>query len=201
MRIPYGIHYTICRPPPHFFDTTRVIGYHGDAIPTIKPRINTEITAPQVRVIGERGENLGVMAREQALALRRPEEGIDCIEIAAQATPPVVRLMSFDKYRYELEKAAKKDRLAQKGTGLKQVQISARAGKNDLLIKLRKLEEFLNEGHQVEIQLRLRGREKGNKDWARQKLHEFLGMITVEYKLFADPKFGGRGMIVQLIKK
>lgn len=166
-----------------------------------KPRINNQITAPELRVIGEKGENLGVLPREQALALARPEGGLDLIEIVPTAKPPVARLMSFDKYRYEREKAEKKERRAQKTAGVKQIQISARAAQNDLLIKMRQLEGFLAEGHQVEIQMRLRGREKGNKDWARQKLGDFMKMIPVEYKVLAPPKFGGRGMIAQITKK
>lgn len=142
-----------------------------------------------------------MLSREEAIALARPEDGIDLIEIAPAAKPPVARLMSFDKYRYEREKAEKKERLAQKSAGVKQIQISARAAKNDLLVKLRKLEEFLTEGHPIEIQLRLRGREKGNKDWARHKLDEFLKLITVDHKILNAPKFGGRGMIVQIGKK
>lgn len=152
-------------------------------------------------MIGEAGENLGVMSREEALALVKPESGIDLIEIAPSAKPPVVRLMSYDKFRYQQEKAEKKERLAQKTGGFKQIQISARAAKNDLEIKIQQLEKFLAEGHQVEIQMRLRGREKGNKDWAKKKLHEFLQMITTEYKLLSTEKFGGRGMLVQIAKK
>ena len=141
------------------------------------------------------------MSREKALALAKPDEGLDLIEIAPMASPPVARIMSFDKYRYEREKEEKKQRLAEKQAALKQVQISARAAKNDLLVKLKKLEEFLGAGHQVEIQMRLRGREKGNKDWAIQKLKEFLAMITVEYKEMNPPKFGGRGVFVQITPK
>ncbi len=141
------------------------------------------------------------MTREKALALARPEAGLDLIEIVPSANPPVVRIMSFDKFRYEREKAEKKERQAQKGATLKQVQISARAARNDLLIRLRQLEKFLGEGHPVEIQMRLRGREKGNKAWAAQKLDEFLKMITIEHKLLSSPKFGGRGMVVQIMKK
>ncbi len=141
------------------------------------------------------------MKREQALALARPEEGIDLIETVPHATPPVARVMSFDKYRYERSKEEKKERLAQKTAGMKQIQISARAQKNDLMIKAHQLEKFLEEGHQVEIQLRLRGREKGNKDWARTKLNEFLKLITVEFKPISQPSFGGRGLGVQIIKK
>lgn len=152
-------------------------------------------------MIGADGENLGVMSREQALLHARPDEGLDLILIAPGAKPPVARVMSFDKYRYEREKAEKRERHAQKGAGLKQIQIGARSAQNDLLIKMRKLEEFLKEGHPVEIQMRLRGREKYNKGWAMQKLKEFLAMIPVEYKEISSPKFGGRGMTMSIVKK
>lgn len=154
-------------------------------------------------MIGANGENLGVMPRAKAIALARPEEKLDLIEIAASAKPPVARLMSYDKYRYEEAKREKKERLAQKGGGVKQVQISARAATHDLEIKLKQLEEFLNEGHQVDINVRLRGREKGMKDWARQKLEEFLKMIPqeIEYKRISEPRFGGYGLSIQVAKK
>ena len=142
-----------------------------------------------------------MLSREQALALARPEEDIDLIEIAPAAKPPVARLMSFDKYRYLQEKAEKKARRLQKTVGIKQIQISARAAKNDLLIKVRQLEKFLGEGHRVEIMLRLRGRERFDKPRAHQKLAEFLKMITTEYKMLAEPKFGGRGMMTHIAKK
>ena len=141
------------------------------------------------------------MKRDEAIALARPEAGLDLIEIVPQAHPPVARIMSFDKYRYLKEKEAKKERQAQKATRIKQVQISARAAKNDLLVKVRQLEGFLNEGAPVFINVRLRGREKGNKDWARQKLNEFLKMIPVEYKAMSEPKFGGFGLSMQIAKK
>lgn len=154
-----------------------------------------------MRVIGEKGENLGILPLEKALSLARPEEGLDLIEIASSAKPPVCRLMSFDKYRYLEEKKEKKERAAQKSAELKQIQISARAAEHDLLIKIRQLEKFLEEGLQVEIKMRLRGREKFHKEWARQKLEEFLKMITIEYKLITPPKFSGLGIIAQLTKK
>lgn len=143
------------------------------------------------------------MPREKALVLVRPEEGLDLIEIAPGAVPPVARLMSYDKYRYEEAKREKKERLAQKGGGVKQVQISVRAARHDLMVKLKQLEEFLAEGHQIDINLRMRGREKGNKEWARQKLEEFLKMIPpeIEYKRISEPRFGGYGLSIQIAKK
>ncbi len=173
--------------------------YDGAAI-TI-PRINSKIIAPQLLVIGPDGANLGILTRDEALKLIRPAEGIDLIEIAPTAQPPVARLMSFDKYRYEAEKREKKERQTRTKTALKQVQISARAAHNDLLIKARQADKFLGEGHQVEVQMRLRGREKNNKDWAFEKLNEFLSLITMEYKKIDEPRFGGRGMGLHIIKK
>lgn len=164
-------------------------------------RINNQITAKELRVIDAQGNNLGTMSREAALALAKPAEGLDLIETAPHAQPPVAKLMSYDKYRYEREKEEKKQRQAAKATAIKQIQISARAAQHDLQVKLKKLEEFFNEGHTVDIQMRLRGREKGNPTWAHQKLNEFLGMISQEYKVVIPPKVGGRGMYMQIAPK
>ena len=167
----------------------------------LKPRINNLITAPELRVIAEDGKNLGVLSLGEALKLARPDSGIDLIEIAPNAKPPVARLMNYDKYRYQEEKALKKERSAQKAAGSKQIQISAKEAKNDLVRKEQRIAEFLKEGHQVEIQLFLRGREKYNKDWARKKMDEFLKMITSEHKVLSTPRFGGRGMTAQIAPK
>lgn len=129
------------------------------------------------------------------------ERGVDLIETVPNANPPITKLISYDKYRYQKDKELKKERIAQKTAGLKLVQISAKAAKNDLLIKIHQLEKFLNEGHPVEISMRLRGREKYMKDWARLKMNEFLKMIPFEYRLTSEPKFGGMGMQAQIAKK
>lgn len=126
---------------------------------------------------------------------------LDLIEISASAKPPVAKIISFDKFRYQKEKEAKKQKATQKISELKRIQLSARAAKNDLEIKVKKLEEFLDKGHKVEIFLRLRGREKYNRNWARYKLEEFLKMISVEYKITLEPRFGGQGLVMQISKK
>jgi len=164
-----------------------------------KPRINSQITAPELRVIGERGENLGVLTRDAALALARPDERVDLIEIAPNAKPPVARVMSYDKFRYEESKRLKKERLAQKSVGMKHVQITVRAAQNDLLIKVKQVEKFFAEGHPVEVNLRLRGREKRNREWAMDKLKEFLKMLPMEFKKMGEPKFGMSGPGVQIV--
>lgn len=168
----------------------------------MKPRINNEIIAEEVRVIGPNGENLGIMNLKDALKLIDPEKKLDLIEIAPQVHPPVVKLMNYDKWRYEQEKKEKKEAFLQKSksSSLKKIQISPRASQNDLLIKLKQLEGFLNENHIVEIQMRLKGREKMNKEWANLKLNNFLNMITLKYKVLSGPKTGGQGISIQIEK-
>jgi len=140
------------------------------------------------------------MKIEDAQAFAR-ERGLDLIEIAPNANPPVARVMSFDKFRYQKEKEEKKQRRAEKAKGLKQIQITPRAALNDLLVKAKKTEEFLEKGHNVEVNVFLRGREKGNKSWGLQKLNEFIALIKTPYKVLVPPKPGGRGFITQITKK
>ncbi|MBI5079312.1 translation initiation factor IF-3 [Candidatus Wolfebacteria bacterium] len=153
-----------------------------------------------MRVLDEKGQNIGVMPLEAALKLAA-EKGDDLIEVVPTAKPPVAKIISFDKFRYQKEKEFKKQKAGQKVSELKRIQISVKAAKNDLEIKIKKLKEFLEDGDKVEILLVLRGREKYNRDWARLKLEEFLKMIDVEYKITMAPKFGGKGMIAQIVSK
>ena len=155
--------------------------------------------AREVRVTDADGENLGVFPIEEALRMRT--EGIDLIEVIPNATPPVTKLISFDKYRYLREKEEKRQRAAQRSAELKQVQISARAAEHDKLTKAKQLEKFLNEGHAVEIQMKLRGREKALKSWIDEQLQDFLKLISVEYKVVMPPRTGGRGIQMQIAKK
>ena len=152
-------------------------------------------------MIDKDGKNLGVLSLKEALKLASPDSGLDLIEISPHAIPPVARVMSFDKYRYELAKKEREERKAQKGGMLKQIQISAREAMHDLQRKAHLAEKFFDEGHAVEVALWLRGREKYNKPWARQKMDGFLKLITVEHKILQEPKFGGRGMTAQVAKK
>jgi len=163
-------------------------------------KTNEKITSPELRVIGEDGSNIGVLPLAEALKLAK-EKGLDLIEIAPAAKPPVGKIMSYDKYRYQEEKKLKKQRAQQKIQEWKGVRISARAAEHDLQIKANKVNEFLNEGNVVEIQLTLRGREKANKDWARRKLLDFVKMIMPEHKVLLEPRYGMRGFNMQVVKK
>ena len=170
--------------------------YHSN----IQNRINNQIIAKELRVIDEAGENLGVMSKEDALALAQ-KKTLDLIEIAPMAKPPVARIMSFDKFRYYQGKEERKQKQAQKQKELKQVRISPRAALNDLQIRAKQADEFLKEGHKVEVGIFLRGREKGNKEWALQKMREFLTMISVPHEITMSPRQGGRGFVAQIARR
>ncbi|MDP3974911.1 MAG: translation initiation factor IF-3 [Candidatus Jorgensenbacteria bacterium] len=166
----------------------------------IRYRINNQITARELRVIDADGTNLGVMSFAEALK-RAGAEALDLIEITASANPPVARILSYDKFRYQKEKEEKKQRQAERPRELKHVRITPRAAKNDLAVKARKASEFLEEGHKVELMIFLRGREKGKKERGLEKLKAFLPMIPTPHTITMEPKFAGRGFVMQIEKK
>ncbi len=151
-------------------------------------------------VIDEEGKPLGKMKTTDALKLTL-EKKLDLIEIAPNAKPPVARIMSYDKFRYQQEKKLKKQKAQQKSSELKQVQISPKEALHDLEMKAGRVNKFMEEGDQVEIVMVLRGREKGNKDFAREKLANFVKMISPEHKVISSAKDGGRGIYMQVGKK
>lgn len=151
-------------------------------------------------VVGEDGQALGKMDLASALKLAK-DKGMDLIEITAAAKPPVVRLMSYDKFRYQQEKKLKKQKALQKGTEMKQVQISIREALHDLQMKADRVNKFMAEGNQVEIVITLRGREKANKEFAKEKLGNFMKIINPEHKVIMEPKVGGYGITTHITKK
>lgn len=163
-------------------------------------RLNHQIKAPELRVVDDQGEFLGIFSLSEALRIASEKE-LDLIEIAPNANPPVAKIIDYDKFRYQREKELKKQRAQQKTSELKQIRFGARAAKNDMEIKIKQIEKFVSDGHKVEIMLVLKGREKYNKEWAFQRLQEFLAMIPFEYKTIVEPKFGGRGLLTQITKK
>ncbi|MEK7478702.1 MAG: translation initiation factor IF-3 [Patescibacteria group bacterium] len=161
-------------------------------------RINEKINVREVRAIDETGANLGVIETSEALRLAK-EKGLDLVEISPMAIPPVVKIISFDKYRYQEEKKWKKQRATQKIQEMKQVQISVREAVHDLGVKAVRVNKFLGEGNKVEVLLNLRGREKAHQDLAKTKLRDFIKMVDQEHKILSDIKWTGRGFNIQIV--
>lgn len=163
----------------------------------IQDKVNEAITANSLRVITDKGENLGILTREDALRAAREKE-MDLVEIAPLAKPPVAKIISFDKYRYEKEKQLKKQRASLETGDLKIVRITFGAAQHDLETKVSQIGKFLEKGHKVQIELRLRGRQMRFKDLARQKLQEFLTMIQHPHKVTQDIKAAPKSFIAQI---
>ncbi len=143
------------------------------------------------------GGNLGVMSRDEAVKIAK-NKGLDLVLVAPQANPPVARIVNFDKFRYEKGKELKKQRASNRPQEMKQIQVSVREAMNDMVRKAKKIDEFMSDGHKIEIQLTLRGREKSMRDFAEAKLREFMKLITTPYKVTQDVQKGGRGLLIQI---
>ena len=159
-------------------------------------KVGDQIKAPKLRVLDETEGNLGVLSLEEALQ-KAKEAGLDLVLVTEKADPPVAKIVSFDKFRYQKEKEFRKQQ-QQKNLESKRIQISPREGEHDLSFKLKRLEEFLQAGHKVEIQITLRGREKGMKDFAREKLQGFMDRIETPFKMTQEVRSGGRGLVTQI---
>lgn len=151
-------------------------------------------------MVDEEGAFLGVMKTEDALQTAE-SRGLDLIEIAPGAVPPVAKIISFDKFRYQKGKEEKKKRKSQQIKELKHIRISPRVAQHDLNLKIKQAEGFLEKGHRVEVSLILKGREKAHKDLGREKLLAFLSLIKLPFITPMEPKYSGRGFVVQLTKK
>lgn len=157
-----------------------------------KTNINDQIRAKEVRVVGSGGENFGVKPIDEAIKMAK-DKGLDLIEIAPQANPVVTKIYSYDKFRYEKKKEEQEEKKKKKQKETKRVQITPRSADNDLNTKAKRAEKFLKKGHKVEIFMFLKGREKANKDFAKDKLKDFLNSIDFSFKQTSDIKYTGRG--------
>jgi translation initiation factor IF-3 len=153
---------------------------------TEKIRINKEIRAAELRVVGAAGENLGVLSFQAALAAAEAA-GLDLIEISPNAKPPVAKVMDYGKFQYELKKRESAARSKAKVSETKEVQIKVGTGENDMRLKANKAAEWLAEGHRVRAELFLKGRYKSmDEAFLKARLEKFLLLIPFAYKI-AEP--------------
>ena len=159
-----------------------------------KPRVNNQITAPELRVIGPKGENFGVLAKAEALG-KAMEVNLDLIEISPTAQPPVAKIMDLGKYLYQQQKKQKDAAKKSHETGVKGVQIGLGTSLHDLEMRAKKIEEFLKEGHRVRVEMGLRGREKYlDKNFLNERLNRVLHLVSEKYKIAEAPKKSPRGI-------
>ncbi|MHB8710201.1 MAG: translation initiation factor IF-3 [Minisyncoccota bacterium] len=153
---------------------------------TDRLRINNEIRAQELRVIGAGGENLGVLSLAAALAAAKTA-GLDLIEISPSVVPPIAKIIDYGKFEYERSKKEKVAKAKVKVSETKEVQIKVGTGDHDMLLKAKKAAEWLAEGHRVRAELFLKGRYKGMEEkFLKERLERFLLRIPYAYKV-AEP--------------
>jgi len=160
-------------------------------------RVNNKIRAREVRVIGDEGEQLGVMGLNEALAMARAR-GVDLVEIAATATPPVCRLVDYGKYRYEQSKKDKETKKHQHANKVKEIQLSANIDPHDFGVKLTHAIDFLCEDMKVKVSLRFRGREMAHQEFGFGQVQKFIKDVAPYGHPDAPPKLIGKGLNVML---
>lgn len=162
-----------------------------------EPMINEEIRDREVRLISVDGEQLGVMPTRQALEMAE-QAGLDLVKIAANAQPPVCKLMDYDKHRYEQSKRERDLRKNQRIVTLKEVQLSATIEENDVQTKFRNAVKFLQDGDKVKVSIRFRGRQIAHADIGMKIMEDFAKRIEEYGTVERRPMLEGRHMIMIL---
>lgn len=128
------------------------------------------------------------------------EKGLDLIEIAPNVRPPVCRIMDYGKYQYQKSREERKQKAKQKKIEIKGIRIGLRTGQHDLEIKAKQANKFLEQGHKVRIEMILRGREKALLEMAKEKLNQFIELISPEIKMEQEIKKQPRGLSMLVAK-
>jgi translation initiation factor IF-3 len=162
--------------------------------------VNGEISAPQVRLVGEEGEQLGIVSLREALAAA-DDAGLDLVEIAPMAAPPVCKLMDFGKFKYQEQKKAHEARSKQKQVQVKEVKLRPGTDENDYQIKLRNLKRFLDEGDKCKVTLRFRGREMAHQEIGMRQLERIKADLEELGQVEQMPKMEGRQMVMVIAPK
>jgi len=151
------------------------------------------IRIPQVRVVDEEGAQLGVMPTPQALAMAQ-ERGLDLVEVAPMAAPPVVKFLDFGQYKYELTKREKENKRRQRSVTFKEVRLSPKIGSGDFETKVHRAIEFLEDGDRIKVTVRFRGRELTHPELGRNMLTRFTERIKDHGVAERTPLLEGKSM-------
>ena len=162
--------------------------------------INEQIRDKEIRLIGESGEQLGIMSSREALKLAE-EAGLDLVKIAPTAKPPVCKIVDYGKYRYELARKEKDAKRKQKVIEVKEIRMSPNIDTNDLNTKVGAARKFLEKGNRVKVTLRFRGREMAHMSTSKHNLDDFAQMLSDFAVVEKMPKVEGRSMIMFLTVK
>ena len=162
--------------------------------------INEQIRDKEVRVIGEDGEQLGIMSSKEAMKLAE-DAGLDLVKIAPTAKPPVCKIVDYGKYRYELARKEKEAKKKQKVIETKEIRLSPNIDTNDLNTKINAARKFISKGDKVKVTLRFRGREMAHMANSKHILDDFAEALADVATVDKAPKVEGRSMAMFLTEK
>ncbi|MCR4650899.1 MAG: translation initiation factor IF-3 [Lachnospiraceae bacterium] len=162
--------------------------------------INEQIRDKEVRVIGEDGEQLGIMSSKEALSLAE-EAGLDLVKIAPTAKPPVCKIVDYGKYKYDQMRKEKEARKKQHVVEIKEIRLSPNIDTNDLNTKVNSAKKFLTKGDRVKVTLRFRGREMAHMTASKHILDDFAEAVSDVATVEKAPKVEGRSMTMFLAGK
>ena len=146
-------------------------------------------------IIDENGEQLGVLETSKALSMAQ-ERGFDLVEVSPVAEPPVCRIMDYGKFQYQQNRTQQKPKKIE----TKGVRLSFKIGEHDLLVKKKQVTKFLDQGHNVKVELRLKGRERAFKEKAKEKIKQFLDSLEIDYKMDKDIQAQGPTLSITINK-
>ncbi|WP_310793657.1 translation initiation factor IF-3 [Ruegeria conchae] len=161
------------------------------------PRVNDKIRAPEIRLIGAEGENVGVVHPAKAMQMAA-DVGLDLVEISPNANPPVCKIMDFGKFKYEQQKRESEARKKQKIIEVKEVKFRPNTDTHDYDVKMRNVFKFLENGDKVKVTLRFRGREMAHQNLGRELLERVAEDVKDLGKIENMPKMEGRQMIMMI---
>lgn len=163
-------------------------------------QINEEILDKEVRLIGDQGEQLGIMSAQEALKIATERE-LDLVKIAPGSNPPVCKIMDYGKFRFEQTKKEKEAKKNQRVIEIKEIRMSPGIGENDFNTKLKNGQKFLSDGDRVKVSVRFRGREMAHTEIGEQLLKDFAAKCADIATLDKNPKLEGRNMSMFLSPK
>ena len=164
------------------------------------PRVNREIDARNIRLVGADGEMIGVVSLREGLTMAE-EAGLDLVEVSPNADPPVCKILDFGKFKYESQKRKAEARKKQKVIEIKEIKLRPNIDDNDYNIKMRSMIKFLEEGDKVKVTLRFRGREMAHQDLGVKVLDRVRGDLDEMGKVEQFPKMEGRQMVMVIAPK
>ena len=159
------------------------------------PRSNNRINSPEVQVISSDGENLGIISTNKAISMAK-DEGLDLIEIAPNANPPVCKIIDMGKYKYDTQKKANKAKKKQKKIELKEIKLRPVTETHDYNFKLKNALKFLSKGDKVKFTIRFKGREMQHSNLGHELMNKIKEDIVSHGKVELNPKFDGKQIIM-----